>query len=183
MTTYSINLDEIRQRAHDRANDFDIMLHTLEFRAEISDEALDALVERVAQPIIHAIDCTQCANCCRSLHVYLTPEDSTTLANFVGLDEIAFDDQYINHDEAHVVGEWGRFADRPCRFLQGSLCGVYSHRPETCRTYPMLTPDFRWMLTDLIEGTSVCPIIFHTLDAMERLLDQLDHHLDVPPAN
>ena len=183
MSAYSIDLADIQQRAQARANDFDIMLHTLEFREEISDVALDDLVKRIAQPIIDGIDCTQCANCCRSLNVYLTPDDTAQLSHFIGLDEITFDDRYINHDEAHLVGEWGRFEHRPCLFLDGNLCSVYAHRPETCRTYPMLTPDFRWMLNDLIEGASLCPIIFHTLDAMEGLLDQLDQHLDVPPTN
>lgn len=163
------DLDQIKRLAAERHDEFEVMRYMLEFRDDLSDTEIDAVVDAVAAPIIDAIDCTQCANCCRSLDVYVTPEDARRLAPVahIPLDEI------IEHEQAWKVGEWGKFRAKPCAFLNGKLCSVYEQRPETCRTYPAFTPDFRWTLDDIIEGAGLCPIIYNVLVAMVEKADQL----------
>lgn len=138
---------------------------------DLSDVELDALVEALAAPIIAAIDCTQCANCCRSLDVYLTPQDAERLSDGLLIPLEAIQDHYIETDRAALVDEWGMFKARPCSFLDGNLCSVYAHRPESCRAYPVFTPDFRWQLTDILSGTGSCPIIFHVVEAVKKALN------------
>lgn len=166
------NLDQIRHLAAQRHDDFEVMRYLLELDDERTDEEIDALAERIAAPIIAAIDCTECANCCRSLDVYLTPSDAERLANGINipLDEVST--RYIDRDSAAQVDEWGRFRARPCAFLHGRLCTVYDHRPESCRLYPAFTPDFRWTLADTIAGAGLCPIIYNVLSA---LADQVNN--------
>ena len=82
--------------------------------------------------------------------------------------------RYIDFDTAAAVDEWGKLRHKPCVFLRDNLCSVYTQRPESCRTYPALTPDFRWTLAETIEGASICPIIYNTLI---ELLDRLDDFL------
>jgi Fe-S-cluster containining protein len=127
----------------------------------------------VAKPIVEAIDCTRCGNCCRSLDVYITPEDAQTLSEAVDVPVHAVMTRYVDLDSARRVGEWGKLRQHPCPFLRGSLCSVYAHRPQTCRTYPMFTPDFRWTLEDLIDGAALCPIIFNVLERMVEITDDL----------
>ncbi|MEL6270060.1 MAG: YkgJ family cysteine cluster protein [Chloroflexota bacterium] len=160
------DLDEIKRLAAQRHDEFDVLRHYLEFRDDLTDAEIDAMVDEIAAPIVAAVDCTQCANCCRSLNVYLVPEDAQRLSDglHIPLDEISV--HYVDHDEAQQVGEWGKFSTSPCAFLKGKLCSVYEHRPETCRTYPMFTPDFRWTLDDTIEGAGLCPIIYNVLSAL-----------------
>ena len=162
-------LEHLAQQHHD---DFEVLGYMLELHEEISDEAIDAWVDEVAQPVIGAIDCTQCANCCRSLDVHVTEEDAQRLANgiHVSLDSIMTD---IDTESAKKVKEWGKFKAKPCGFLKGNLCSVYAHRPETCRIYPAFTPDFRWTISDTIEGASICPIIYNTLIALHDRLDEI----------
>lgn len=141
----------------------------LEQMDDITDQALDALVDSIAQPIIDAIDCTQCANCCQSLRVYLTRPDIQVLLQYLTDKESAASEdelmeQYVELDPTGE--ELGWFKARPCAFLKGKLCSVYAHRPESCRIYPVFTPDFRWTLSDLIDGAGLCPIIYNVLDAM-----------------
>lgn len=167
------DLDTIKARAAQRQDEFEVMRYMLEFREDIPDTQIDAIVDAIATPIIDAIDCTQCGNCCRSLDVYLTPQDAQRLADgiHISLDEL--DSQYLEHDIANKVGEWGRFQATPCAFLHGSRCSVYPYRPDTCRDYPFFTPDFRWMLTDIIDGAGICPIIYNVLDAMVKRVETL----------
>ena len=167
------NLDAIKRLAAARRDEFEVMRYMLELADEIPDAQIDALVEEVATPIIAAIDCTQCANCCRSLDVYLTQEDANRLAEGVHIPLSAILDKYVDQPTAQTVDEWGKFRARPCAFLKGNLCSVYAHRPESCRLYPTFTPDFRWTLEDTIAGASLCPIIYNVLSAMVEKVDKL----------
>ena len=63
----------------------------------------------------------------------------------------------------------GEFSERA--FLNGKLCTIYFRRPESCCAYPIFTPDFRWTLADTLEGAAVCPIIYHVLDALTKVLE------------
>ena len=173
MMTLVTNLDQIRQLAAQRHDEFEVMRYMLEADDDLDDARLDALVEQIAAPITAAIDCTQCANCCRSLDVYLTEQDVQHLADGVHIPVDEVITRYVDRDSAAEVEEWGRLRARPCVFLRGKLCSIYAHRPESCRLYPVFTPDFRWTLADTIEGAAVCPIIYNVLVAMLEKVDDL----------
>lgn len=164
------DLATVRQRAAQHHAEFELLRAMLERSARLDDARLDAFVDQVAAPIIAAIDCTECANCCRSLDVYLVEDDALRLSEGMTIPLGEIETRYISHDTADV-GEWGKFRQQPCALLDDKRCSVYAHRPETCRTYPALTPDFRWTLEDTIGGAAICPIIYNTLVALcERLL-------------
>lgn len=163
------DLNQIKILAKQHHDDFEVLGYTLELLDEVSDSQIDNWVDRIAQPIINAIDCTQCANCCRSLDVYLTQGDAQQLKSNIDISL----DSIIDYQSARKVGEWGTFKAKPCGFLQDNLCSVYAHRPETCRTYPTFTPDFRWTFADTIEGASICPIIYNVLIQLHQRSDEL----------
>lgn len=159
---------ELRILAEQKHEQFEIMRYMLQFDDELSDEALDHHINLIAASIIAAIDCKTCARCCHSLDVYLIPQDveQIALAADVPQDEILT--SYVDQsDSVKKTGEWGRFRTKPCVFLHGTLCSIYAHRPDTCRRYPQFTPDFRWVLEDLIEGAALCPIIYNVLIRVE----------------
>ena len=166
MASLITDLQRIQQLARKRNDEFDVMRYQLQLEDSLDDTILDEIVTEIAQPIVQAIDCTACANCCRTLDVYITPNDVNQIITST---EIALSDiptRIIDHETAQTDGEWGKFRDKPCTFLHNNHCTIYAHRPETCRTYPMFTPDFRWVLGDMIEGAAVCPIIYNVLDRM-----------------
>jgi Fe-S-cluster containining protein len=155
-------LDIIAAEAVRRADDYTAFAHYVELQ-ELSDEALDSLVERIAAPIIEAIDCTQCANCCRHLNIYLTESDGKRLAEAIDVPLSSI----IDHERAHQQDEWGMFIQKPCRFLDGNLCSIYPHRPESCRIYPVFTPNFRWTIDMILEGVGLCPIIYNVIETLQ----------------
>jgi uncharacterized protein len=161
------DLEDIQRLAAQRHDEFEVMRYMLEGDDDLSDEKLDAFIDQLAQPIIDAIDCKECGNCCRSLDVYLTPPDAERLAAAVDIPL----DAIIDHPRAEKEGEWGVFKQRPCAFLNGKLCSIYEHRPETCRLYPVFTPDFRWTLEDTVQGAALCPIIYNVLDQLSAQVD------------
>lgn len=173
MQSLVTNLDEMRRLAAERAASFAALREALEFDESLTDDALDSLVESIAEPIVAAIDCKHCANCCRSLDVCLIPPDIDRLS--AGL-RIPIEDVitlYADEDLGRVHGEWAVIPAHPCPLLSGNLCSIYAHRPHACRVYPQFTPDFRYNMDDTIEGASHCPIIYNVLTALvERIKAQ-----------
>ena len=166
MSRLETDLDRIGQLAIAHRDDFQVMHYMLLHDDDLDDSRLDAQVEDVAAPIIDAVDCTQCANCCRSLDVYVTAKDVSHLARRLDSPIHEVISTLVDRKAAQKQGEWGRLCEKPCVFLKGNQCSIYTHRPEACRMYPVFTPDFRWILADTIEGASSCPIIYHVLIAM-----------------
>jgi hypothetical protein len=166
------DLDEVARLAAAQRDEFEVVRYMLEAEDDLDDAKLDAWVNRLAAPIIAAIDCRQCANCCRKLDVYLEAEDGARLADglMIPLDAIAT--VYVDRAAGAAQEAWGMFRAKPCAFLRGNLCTVYTHRPEACRVYPEFTPDFRWTMADAIEGAALCPIIYHVLAAVAREIDR-----------
>ncbi len=161
--TLLTDLAHLQHIAQARADDYDAFRYYVELD-DRSDAELDALVERLAAPIVAAIDCTQCANCCHHLAVYLTPDDAARLNT--AMDAAP----YIEHERAQQAEEWGMLKASPCPFLAGKHCGVYPQRPESCRAYPEFTPDFRWQLGHILGGVGLCPIIYNVIEAVQAEL-------------
>jgi hypothetical protein len=160
-----------------RRDAFEVMRFMLEAEDDLDDAKLDRWVDAVAAPIIAAIDCTRCANCCRVLDVYLEAEDGRRLAQGLAIPLATIETRCVDREAGAEHDAWGRFRAKPCAFLMNNRCAVYAHRPDACRLYPQFTPEFRWTMTDAIDGAALCPIIYHVLDALEQQIDGMYRHL------
>jgi len=170
---YITDLQEIERLAQERYDEFDVMRYRLQYDDDLQDDVIDALVNQIAKPIIEAIDCTQCGNCCRVLDVFIEKQDMPRLIHATNMDEHSLIDAYIDQTPELKAGEVGCFQHIPCPFLQGKRCRIYEYRPDACRQYPEFTPDFRWMLSYLINGTHQCPIIYNVLSELLPHVDNL----------
>ena len=168
---YPLDGAAIERLAAARRDEFEINRFMLEAMDELDDDIFDAFTERLAAPIIAAIDCTQCARCCRMLDVYLEPEDGPRLAQALAIPLAVLTEQYIDRDGGAAYDAWGCFTRKPCALLRGNLCSVYEGRPTACRLYPQFTPSFRWTMADAIDGAAICPIIYHVLSELSAQID------------
>jgi Fe-S-cluster containining protein len=169
MRNLQSDLEFIAAEAIRRSDDYEAFHYFVELD-ERTDVELDALVETIAAPIIAAIDCKECANCCRSLDVYLTENDAHRVVQgtFIPLDQLLT--TTIDRERAIENEEWGVFRQKPCQFLNGKLCSIYEHRPESCQMYPVFTPDFRWTLEEILGGVGLCPIIYNVIEQLQTEL-------------
>ena len=167
------HLDRIAALAAQHCDDTEAFSHYIDImweREGRSDAELDTLVDAVAATIIPHIDCTVCANCCRSIAVGLTPDDIPPLANALDTPPQRLITELVDHKVGAQWGEWGIIRESPCPMLRDNLCSVYDQRPQSCREYPAFTPDFRWLKDEIMRGAGLCPIIFNVV---ERLKDRL----------
>lgn len=166
--------EDARTLAAQRRDEFDAMREALEFDASRDDDELDAWIESIAAPIIEAVDCKQCANCCRSLDVCLIPSDIENLSAGLLISPDAIMTRYVDQPTGEAQGEWAVVPAHPCPFLNDKLCSIYEHRPHACRVYPQLTPDFRYNIEDAIEGAASCPIIYNVLSELVEMVEPFE---------
>ncbi len=82
-------------------------------------------------------ECTQCADCCHAHgeydRVYLTQAEAESMAKLKGLELEDFIRRHCIEEDGDLLL---RFVDGKCGMLDGRRCGVYTARPEQCRTWP-----------------------------------------------
>ena len=122
------------------------------------------VVETAYRQAASEIDCTQCGNCCQSLTISPKSKDIKRLSDGLGIDPYEFRIKYLKKDhEGDLV-----IKQRPCPFLKDKKCGVYEHRPETCRSYPHMEAEHMasrgWYI---VENTLVCPIVYSTYELLK----------------
>lgn len=112
-----------------------------------------------------AIDCLQCANCCRNHSPRFKTTDIKRISKRLKLKEGDFIETYLRLDDEgdYVV------KSTPCPFLDSdNYCGIYEDRPSDCARYPYTAEDVLLKRPQLtLKNTTVCPIVVHV---MENLL-------------
>lgn len=154
-----------RYSRHNEAEDFRFRVK-LKGHIDLSDKELDAIVRETADEIWKQIDCTTCANCCKTLQVVVDNKDIARLAARFNLSPRAFSKRYIRvaEDTTKII------ASTPCPFLgEDNRCTVYEDRPKACRDFPYLHEDhFRSRSLGMIINASLCPIVFNVWQALKQ---------------
>jgi Fe-S-cluster containining protein len=125
-------------------------------------------LRRMAEEIEEAIDCTQCANCCRVATTRLLERDVDKLAKFLGIKPQRFVEQYCGESEEE--GLILRRTERGCIFLEGTLCLVYEARPSTCDDFPHLVRGGGSLVSrmwQMIDRACYCPIVYNAIEAFK----------------
>jgi Fe-S-cluster containining protein len=153
-----IDLSRIQQLSHERDDE------NWEFRSwlkQCAPDDIDGLVKTLSQKYFALIDCTQCANCCRSLHVEFQKSELYAIAKTLGQSIEAFQKQSMSEGKVNP----------PCPMLNGKLCSIYENRPDVCRSFPHLEqPEFTSRLIGVIENVAICPIAFNVLEELKAKL-------------
>ncbi len=143
------------------------------FLRRVKQQVLESKVDRIAlelhQEAFRIVDCTKCANCCRTLRPVVTDEDIPRIAGHLGMAEQDFITAYLEPDE---VEREHRIKAMPCPFLgDDNLCKIYDVRPEKCRGYPFTDkPGFVFMTMTHAHNAVVCPAVFYLVEQMRRRL-------------
>ena len=138
-----------------------------EFRSWLKQNApdnIDGIVKALSQKYFTIIDCTQCANCCRSLQTEFKKSELHTIAKTLGQSIEAFEKRFMSEG----------MVNPPCPMLDGKLCSIYENRPEVCRSFPHLEqPRFTTRLMGVIDNVAICPIAFNAFEELKTKLGRL----------
>ena len=136
-----------------------------DFLKQQDDEAIDSMVHTLTETITPQIDCTQCGNCCKSLMINITKEETDQLASHLQISETQLIDQYIEQSEQGQM----IINTIPCHFLKETSCSIYDHRFTECREFPHLhKPHFTGTLFGTMQYYEICPIIFNVVEKLKE---------------
>lgn len=101
---------------------------------EIVPEDLPKLVAKTDAEVWQVVDCTVCANCCKTMTPTFTPKDIRRISKHLGMKQKDFVEKWLFQDPDN--GDWVNKL-QPCQFLRpDNLCGIYEVRPADCAEFP-----------------------------------------------
>jgi Fe-S-cluster containining protein len=140
----------------------------LKQRCDLDADELDRRVVEITERVWAGIDCTACANCCKTVRPTFADEEVDRLALRLGIERGEFIKAYLEPTESREDHPW-QTRTTPCPFLKDNRCSVYEDRPADCRKYPYLhEPDFVFRTMAVIERTFTCPIVYEVLEELKR---------------
>ncbi|HMO25361.1 MAG TPA: YkgJ family cysteine cluster protein [Tepidisphaeraceae bacterium] len=139
----------------------------LKTRCRLDSDELDQRVFEITHQVWAGIDCTTCANCCRTVHPTFNDEDVARLSARLGVTREQFIETYLQPADSDGENPW-QTRTTPCPFLKDNRCTIYEDRPADCRGYPYLyEPGFVFRIMAMIERTHTCPIVYEVMEALK----------------
>ena len=132
-----------------------------------SFEKVDRIALQLHQEAFSIVDCTRCANCCRTMRIGVTHEDIPRIAKHLGMAPEEFVIAYL---EPNKEAGGYRMKMIPCPFLgDDNKCKIYDVRPEGCRAYPYTDkPAFPTRSIAHSQSAVVCPAVFYIVEQMKK---------------
>ena len=132
----------------------------------------DRILRRIAEGIEQQIDCTACANCCKTSTTEVSERDIDRLSRHLRVSREKFLADYTMPDEDGALSL--RFTpEKGCVFLDGNLCSVYEARPDICQRYPHLvrgSGSIASRMWSFVDRAAICPIVYNSLEAFKQEL-------------
>ncbi len=161
--------DDLLQAWRDNAaRDDDANFRFLRSLKMVDDPSrVDADARRLHAEVFAAIDCTRCANCCKTMKPVLSEADIERIAERLGVSQAKFVEAYLETDEQN--GSF-RMRSLPCPFLaDDGRCRNYDVRPKVCREFPNTDKEEFATRTHAHSANALnCPAVYHIVTRMQR---------------
>ena len=109
----------------------------------------DELAGELHEQAFQIVDCTRCANCCKTMDIKFDDDDIERLAGHLNMTTPTFIETYLEPDD-----------DR---------CTIYEVRPAVCREYPHTDKaGFTFRTMGVANNAMVCPAVFWIVEQMKR---------------
>ena len=125
---------------------------------------MDRVAHRLHEEAFSIIDCTQCANCCKTISPLFRKSDVRRIAEHLGIKATDFTTQYLKADDDGDLF----LKTVPCPFLgTDNHCTIYDVRPRDCAEYPHTQKKGFTFRTHGVAGNTIsCPAVFYIVERM-----------------
>jgi Fe-S-cluster containining protein len=156
-------MDDWRQNAEDHRSANLAFLDTLDLR---NDKAIDRTARRLHREAFAIINCTRCANCCKTMVPVFSEDEAERVADYLNMKRQELLESYLAPSAAD--GRW-RPGERPCPFLDSDdRCMIYEVRPASCEDFPHThRADFAAWSSFHCENSLFCPAVFYVIEQMK----------------
>ena len=158
-------VEDWRQNAESHDDENYEFLRSMKFRDYGFDP--DQLAGELHEQAFQIVDCTRCANCCKTMDIKFNDEDVERIAGHLKMKAAEFIEAYLeadDEDDSHKTRQ------KPCPFLgEDDRCTIYEVRPTVCRENPHTDKKgFTSRTTDVASDALVCPAVFWIVEQMKQ---------------
>jgi Fe-S-cluster containining protein len=127
----------------------------------------DELAGQLHNQAFQIVDCTRCANCCKTMTITFNDADIKRIAKHLNMGTAKFIETYL---EAGEKKGSSKARQKPCPFLgEDNRCTIYAVRPTVCREYPHTDKQgFTHRTMGVANNALVCPAVFWIVEQMKR---------------
>lgn len=129
-------------------------------------EGMDLKVHALHDNYSEAIDCLQCARCCKQLGPRIETKDIERIGKALRMKPAdVFSNYFIIDEDGDTV-----FKSMPCPFLDSdNYCLIYESRPKACREYPHTDRKRFYQIYNLsVKNAETCPIVYEVLEEISN---------------
>lgn len=162
-----MNIRLFEHKAKEHQESFVKFLNKLD---HVIPDNLDNIVRKLDEKVWQKVDCTSCANCCKTMTPIYLPEDITRIAAHLNLSEKDFFDTYLE-----VEAETNSVIHKalPCVFLKDNLCSIYEVRPIDCKEFPHHNKiPFDEYNDTFIQNIDKCPATYLLVKKLKKKLEK-----------
>jgi Fe-S-cluster containining protein len=158
-------VDDWQQNAKARDDKNYEFLRSMKFRDHGFEP--DELAGQLHEKTFQIVDCTRCANCCKTMDIKFDDEDVKRIAGHLDIEIDEFIQTYLEHNDEDGPYE---VRGKPCSFLgEDGHCNIYDVRPSVCREYPHTDKDgFTFRTMSVANNALVCPAVFWIVEEMKK---------------
>jgi uncharacterized protein len=141
-----------------------------------NQDKVDSRAKEAHEHFFSRIDCTKCANCCKTLRAEFSKADVKRIADFKNVKPKDIIDQYLDINEENASAYMSKTVS--CTFLEDNKCSIYEVRPKNCKDYPNTQKkDFSSRSYSHSANTVTCPAVFHIVEQMKERFDMSKRRL------
>jgi Fe-S-cluster containining protein len=133
---------------------------------EIVPENFSAIVVEEDAKVWQKVDCTNCANCCKTMTPTFTQSDIKRIAAHLNLTKKELFDRWLQQEEdtKDIVNR-----NQPCQFLVDNKCSIYAVRPVDCAEFPHhYKRPFDDYNDTFIQNVHRCPATYELVSQLEK---------------
>ncbi len=158
-------VEEWRRSAQQHDDENYEFLRSLKFRDYGYDT--DELAAELHERAFRIVDCTRCANWCKTKDIKFDDEDIKRIVEHLNVPTAKFIETHLEAEE-----EDGPYKARrkPCPFLgDDDRCTIYDVRPTVCREYPHTDKEgFTFRTMGVANNALTCPAVFWIVEEMKK---------------
>ena len=137
---------------------------------DIVPHDMPELVARVDAKVWQDIDCTTCANCCKTMTPTFTKADMKRISAHLGMDIPTFKTKWLKKEDES--GDWVN-TTQPCQFLEDNKCTIYEVRPDDCAEFPHHNKKPFDLYNDTFTNNLVhCPATLTLIDRLKKVVER-----------
>ncbi len=136
---------------------------------EIVPKDINKIVAETDSTVWAEVNCTTCANCCKTMSPTYTPKDIKRIATHLRMTPKAFKEKWL---EQEADGDWMN-KSLPCQFLVDDKCSIYEVRPADCAEFPHHNKKPFDLYNDtFIQNLHRCPATFLLVDRLKKRIEK-----------